>query len=67
MASTACPPSAWQLDVATAAATAMHRIMAARARRVGNGLTSPLARTEWVVVIGKTRRRVRLSDLNDGL
>jgi propionyl-CoA carboxylase alpha chain len=61
------PPSAWQLDVATAAATAMHRIMAARARRVGNGLTSPLARTEWVVVIGETRRRVRLSDLNDAL
>jgi acetyl/propionyl-CoA carboxylase alpha subunit len=34
----------------------------AGARRVGNGLTSPLARSEWVVVIGKRRRRVRLSD-----
>jgi propionyl-CoA carboxylase alpha chain len=61
------PPSAWQRDVATAAATAMHRIMAARARRIGNGLTSPLARSEWVVVIGKTRRRVRLSDQGEAL
>jgi propionyl-CoA carboxylase alpha chain len=61
------PASPWQLDVATAAATAMHRIMAARARRIGNGLTSPLARSEWVVVIGKTRRPVRLSDEGDAL
>ena len=61
------PPSPWQLDVATAAASAMHRIMAARARRIGNGLTSPLARSEWVVVIGKSRRWVRLADDGDAL
>ena len=55
------PPSARQIDLMTAAAVWMHRTLAARARRIGNGLTSPLVRDEWVVMAGKQRRAVRIS------
>jgi propionyl-CoA carboxylase alpha chain len=56
------PPTPWQRDLVTAVAAWAHRTLAARARRVGNGLTSPLARRDWVVVVGKQRRDVALSD-----
>jgi propionyl-CoA carboxylase alpha chain len=60
-------PTPFQADVMTAAATYIHRTLAARARRIGNGLASPLTRTEWVVSIDKTQRLVKLSDINGGL
>ena len=56
------PASPGQVDLMTAAAVYMHRTLAARARRIGNGLTSPLVRDEWVVMAGKLRRPVRISD-----
>ena len=55
-------PTAFQADALTAAALYMHRKLAARARQVGNGLAGPLTRTEWVVVVGKAKRRVALAD-----
>jgi propionyl-CoA carboxylase alpha chain len=55
-------PTPFQADVMTAVAAHMHRTLAARARKVGNGLGGPLARTEWTVVVGETApRRVKLS------
>ena len=60
-------PTPFQTDVMTAAATYIHRTLAARARRVGNGLSGPLTRTDWVVAVGKTKRPVKLSDFEDGL
>ncbi|MEO8927586.1 MAG: acetyl/propionyl/methylcrotonyl-CoA carboxylase subunit alpha [Caulobacteraceae bacterium] len=53
-------PTPWQKDLINAVACAMHRTLAARARRIGNGLTSPLTRADWVVVSGGERRNVRL-------
>jgi propionyl-CoA carboxylase alpha chain len=61
------PPTPRQRDLATAVAAYAHRTLAARARRIGNGLTSPLVRADWVVVVGKTRRNVRLSDVDGGI
>jgi propionyl-CoA carboxylase alpha chain len=52
--------TAWQLDVLTAVGTDMHRTLAARARRLGDGRARP--RTDWIVAIGKSRRRVELAD-----
>lgn len=49
-----------QVDVVTAVALAMHRIITARARHIGAGLQSP-DRKDWVVVVGQTRRAARLS------
>ncbi|MGA0600897.1 acetyl-CoA carboxylase biotin carboxylase subunit [Caulobacter sp. KR2-114] len=60
-------PSDWQRDLVTAAAAWMHLTLARRARRIGNGLTSPLSREDWVVVAGKARRPVRLSQSGDVL
>ena len=60
-------PTPFQTDVMTAAAAYMHRLLAARARKVGNGLAGPLARTEWVVVVGKAARAVRLIEDAGGL
>ncbi|HXQ45549.1 MAG TPA: acetyl/propionyl/methylcrotonyl-CoA carboxylase subunit alpha, partial [Caulobacteraceae bacterium] len=56
-------PTPFQADVMTAVGGYMQRLLAARARRAANGF----ARTEWVVMIGKTHRRVQLSDPNHGL
>jgi propionyl-CoA carboxylase alpha chain len=64
---TGTEPTPFQADVMTAAAAYMYRQLATRARRVGNGLAGPLVRTDWVVVVGKSKRRVSLSDLEDGL
>ena len=55
-------PTPFQADVLTAVAAHMHRTLAARARRVGNGLANPLTRTEWTVVVGEAApRHVKLS------
>jgi propionyl-CoA carboxylase alpha chain len=56
-------PTPFQADVMTAVGGYMQRLLAARARRAANGA----ARTEWVVMIGKTHRRVQLSDPNHRL
>jgi propionyl-CoA carboxylase alpha chain len=57
-------PTAFQADVMTAVAAYMHKTLAARARKVGNGLARPLARTEWTVMVGEgAPRHVRLSAL----
>ncbi|MDR3506305.1 MAG: acetyl/propionyl-CoA carboxylase subunit alpha, partial [Caulobacteraceae bacterium] len=61
---TGVDPTPFQVDVMTAAATYMHRLLAARARRIGNGLAGPLTRTEWSVVVGKTRRKVDLAEVD---
>ena len=53
-------PSAWQIDVMTAAAAAMHRMVTVRARGQG-GVTSGPARTRWVVAAGGLRRTVELA------
>jgi propionyl-CoA carboxylase alpha chain len=56
-------PTPFQADVMTAVGGYMQRLLAARARGPANGF----ARTEWVVMIGKTHRRVQLSDPNHKL
>ncbi len=60
-------PSDWQTDVVTAAGAWMHLTLAKRARRIGNGLSSPLDRDDWVVVAGQQRRPVRLTQTGDVL
>ena len=60
-------PTDFQADLMTAAGAYMHRLLAARARRQGNGLAGPLTRTEWVVAIDKAKRPVVLADIEDGL
>jgi propionyl-CoA carboxylase alpha chain len=60
-------PTRFQTDVLTAAGAYMHRALAARARTIGNGLAGPLTRAEWIVVVGKTKRAVVLSDTDQGL
>ncbi|HEX4183693.1 MAG TPA: acetyl/propionyl/methylcrotonyl-CoA carboxylase subunit alpha [Caulobacteraceae bacterium] len=60
-------PTPFQMDAMTAAAAFMHRKLAARARRTGNGLAGPLTRTDWVVAVGHAKRRVILLDDNEAL
>ena len=60
-------PTDFQADALTAAAVFMHRKLAARARQVGNGLSGPLTRTEWSVVVGKARRPVRVAEVDGAL
>jgi propionyl-CoA carboxylase alpha chain len=60
-------PTAFQADVMTAAAAYMHRLIAARARKAGNGLAGPLTRTDWVVFVGKAKRPVHLIEDAGGL
>jgi propionyl-CoA carboxylase alpha chain len=65
-------PTGFQLDVMTASAAWMQRLLTARARRNkarrggAESFTSPV-RADWVVVIGEAQRRVRLNDLGDAL
>jgi propionyl-CoA carboxylase alpha chain len=58
-------PSAFQKDIFTAAAAAMHRIHAGRGLRDGAGGQAP--RTDWVVTIGDERRPVRLLEQGGAL
>jgi propionyl-CoA carboxylase alpha chain len=60
-------PTPFQADLMTAAGAHMHRMLAARARRQGNGLAGPLTRTEWIVALDKAKRPVALADTDDGL
>jgi len=60
-------PTAFQADVMTAVASYMHRVLAARARKIGNGLAGPLTRSDWVVAVGKAKRAVTLLEADDGL
>ncbi len=60
-------PTPFQKDVMTAAAAHMHVILAARARKAGNGLSGPLTRKAWVVMIGDDRRAVTLNPSADGM
>jgi propionyl-CoA carboxylase alpha chain len=46
-------PTSVLVDLLTAAAAYMHRLIAARARRAGNGLAGALARAEWTAVVGE--------------
>jgi propionyl-CoA carboxylase alpha chain len=71
-------PTGAQLDIMTAAAAWMQRLLTARARRNkarqtslgasggAESFTSPV-RSDWVVVIGDSRRSVHLNDLGDAL
>jgi propionyl-CoA carboxylase alpha chain len=60
-------PTPFQDDVMTAAAAHMHVTLAARARKAGNGLSGPLTRKDWVVMIGEERRGVTLHPSADGM
>ena len=60
-------PTPWQEDVLTAAALYMHARLAARARRLGDGLAGPLARTQWIVKVGELRRSATLAPTAQGL
>jgi len=60
-------PTPFQKDVMTAAAAHMHVTLAARARKAGNGLSGPLTRKEWVVMIGEERRAVTLNPSADAM
>jgi propionyl-CoA carboxylase alpha chain len=55
-------PTSFQSDVMTAAAAFMQRKLAARARLAGNGLGGPLTRADWVVAVGKVKRRVTVTE-----
>jgi propionyl-CoA carboxylase alpha chain len=56
-------PTPFQADLMTAVGGYAQRLLAARARMAANG---PV-RSDWVVAIGKTHRRVTLSDVDHGL
>ncbi len=60
-------PTDFQTDVMTAVAASMHRVMAARARTIGNGLAQRGVREDWVVFVGKQERTVTLVDGAAGL
>ncbi|MBU4433207.1 MAG: acetyl/propionyl/methylcrotonyl-CoA carboxylase subunit alpha [Alphaproteobacteria bacterium] len=53
-------PTARQIDILTAAAAAMQRVYAARARSNATISNGPV-RDEWVVAVGHAKRRVKLS------
>jgi propionyl-CoA carboxylase alpha chain len=57
-------PTAQQLDILTAVGAAMQRVYAARARSYANGLAGA-PRAEWVVAVGHTKRRVKVSGEGD--
>ena len=61
------PASPGQLDLMTAAACAMQRIQARRNGRSHPVLASRTPRTEWVVIVGSEKRRVRLVEGVDAL
>jgi propionyl-CoA carboxylase alpha chain len=54
-----------QLDLIGAVAGAMHLTLLARARRSA-GVADPQLRADWVIVLGKQRRNVRLTPAADG-
>jgi propionyl-CoA carboxylase alpha chain len=60
-------PSPRQLDLLAATACAMQRVHARRNGRAHPTLAAPRPRTQWVVIIGEHKRRVRLTDAPNGL
>ena len=60
-------PTVRQRDIMTAVAAYAHHLLAARARRIGNGLASPLVRSEWVAVVAGQARAVKLTARGDAL
>ena len=60
-------PQPWQSDVILAAAVAMHRVQAARARGIGGDLSAKVNRNAWVVVAAGVRRDVEVTDEGSGL
>jgi propionyl-CoA carboxylase alpha chain len=61
-------PTPFQADVMTAVAAYMHKTLASRARKIGNGLASPLTRNDWTVVVGEgSPRPVRLKAAGSAL
>ena len=60
-------PQPWQSDVILAAAVAMHRVQAARARGIGGDLSAKVNRSAWVVVAEGRRRDVEVTENGDGL
>jgi propionyl-CoA carboxylase alpha chain len=60
-------PTRFQADAMTAAAVFMHRTLTTRARLAGDRLAGPLARVDWVVAVGKAKRRVSLAEFGDVL
>jgi len=61
------PPSPRQLDLMAATACAMQRVQARRNGRSHAVLAPAKPRTEWVVIIGADKRRVRLIEAAGGL
>jgi len=61
------PPQPWQSDAILAAAVAMHRVQAARARCIGGDLSAKVNRNVWVVVADGVRRDVKVTDEGGGL
>jgi propionyl-CoA carboxylase alpha chain len=60
-------PQPWQGDVILAAAVAMHRTQAARARSIGGDLAAINHRSHWVVVAGGARRDVEVAESDGAL
>ncbi len=60
-------PSPRQLDLMAATALAMNRIQARRNGRAHAVLASAKPRTDWVVIVGPEKRRVRLTEAANGL
>ncbi len=63
---TGLAPTPWQEDVIAATAAAMHRVVARRARSLGNGLTQ-CPRADWVIVTQGRRRAVHVAEADGGL
>ncbi|HXQ13036.1 MAG TPA: acetyl/propionyl/methylcrotonyl-CoA carboxylase subunit alpha [Caulobacteraceae bacterium] len=61
------PPSARQFDLLAACACAMQRVQARRNGRAHPALAAASPRTQWVVIVGDQKRRVRLADAPNGL
>jgi propionyl-CoA carboxylase alpha chain len=61
------PPSPRQLDLMAASACAMQRVQARRNGRAPLGLAPAQPRSQWVVIVGGLKRRVRLTDAPNGL
>ena len=59
--------SAWQKDAMIAAACAMHRVQVRRNGHAVAGLRPARPRDEWVVVLNGEKRRVLLTQSEDGL
>jgi propionyl-CoA carboxylase alpha chain len=60
-------PEPWQGDVILSVALTAHRILTQRARGVAGVFSGRPVRTDWVVVVGHTRRDARIAEIPEGL